>query len=378
MVPATSKQPGAIAILQLVGDVETVLKSLTGVVNWPLGRARLVRFDDIDEGLAVRLSHDLAQLMPHSGPRILQRLTERMIELGVQPAAPHELPAESVYPEAADRYEALALAAVARAASPLAIDLLLDQPPRWRRQAPPPAQGGGQGEGRASLSEEDLARSRRLNHLIDPPIVVVAGVPNVGKSTLSNALLGRSMSIAADVPGTTRDYTSGRIELAGLVVDWYDTPGMRDTSDPIESKAIDLARQLIERADLLIAMKDHEHDWPTLPRRPDLRILNKIDLLPSPSGRGAGGEGNSPASRGLLVSEPSPLERRGQGEGWHSASRGALGPSYPRPAADLRISATHGTGISDLVTAVRDRLVPPADLAHSGRWLFDERLTQSV
>ncbi len=151
MFPATSKQPGAIAILQLVGDVEAVLKSLTGVVDWPLGRARLVQFEDIDEGLAVRLSHDLAQLMPHGGPRIIQRLTERMIELGVEPATPNELPAESVYPEAADRYEALVLAAVARAASPLAIDILLDQPRRWRRHIPPPSQGGGQGEGRASL-----------------------------------------------------------------------------------------------------------------------------------------------------------------------------------------------------------------------------------
>ncbi|MCZ6612309.1 MAG: hypothetical protein O6941_06715, partial [Planctomycetota bacterium] len=129
MIPATSKQPGAIAILQLVGEVDGVLKSLTGVADWPLGRARLVRFDDIDEGLAVRLSDDLAQLMPHGGPRILQRMTERMIELGVEPAAPNELPAESAYPEAADRYETLALAAVARAASPLAINLLLDQSP---------------------------------------------------------------------------------------------------------------------------------------------------------------------------------------------------------------------------------------------------------
>ncbi len=205
-----------------------------------------------------------------------------------------------------------------------------------------------------NLTQEDFARSRRLNRLIDPPIVVVVGAPNVGKSTLCNALLGRSMSIAADMPGTTRDYTSGRIELAGLVVALYDTPGMRDTSDPIESKAIDLAQQLIERADLLIAMKDHEHDWPALPRPPDLRILNKIDLLSSPSGRGAGGDGNSPASPAVLRS------------------------SDPHPAADLRISATHGTGISDLVTAVRDCLVPPADLAHPGPWLFDDRLIQSV
>ena len=70
--------------------------------------------------------------------------------------------------------------------------------------------------GQISLSEEDLARSRRLNRLIEPPLVVVVGAANVGKSTLGNALVGRSMSIATDLPGSTRDYTSGRVELAGV------------------------------------------------------------------------------------------------------------------------------------------------------------------
>jgi GTP1/Obg family GTP-binding protein len=120
-----------------------------------------------------------------------------------------------LYPEASDRFEALMLAALARAQSPLAIDLLLDQPRRWRRIR----------RARRQLSEEDLARSTRLNRLIEPPVAVLAGQPNVGKSTLSNALLGRAMSIAYDMPGTTRDYTAGWIDLAGLVVSWHDTPG---------------------------------------------------------------------------------------------------------------------------------------------------------
>ncbi len=209
--------------------------------------------------------------------------------------------------------------------------------------------------GQVSLSEEDRARSRCLNRLIDPPLVVVVGAANVGKSTLSNALFGRSMSITADRPGTTRDYTSGRIELAGLVVDWHDTPGLRATDDPIERKAIDLARSLIEHADLLIALTDHEHEWPQLPRDPDLRVLNKIDLLPSPPGRGAG------------VSA-----------GDHATGRSAVADSPWRGEGLISISALQQTGLPQLVTAVRDQLIPPADLQHPGPWLFDDRLLQPV
>ena len=336
LILATPNRPGAIAILQLVGHVEPILQLLTGVDDWRIGRARLAPFSDIDEGIAVRLTDDIAQLMPHGGPRIVQRLTQRLSELGVDFSGAAEVDTTEVYPEATDTYEALALAAVARAASPLAIDLLLDQPRRWRNLPHPPSQGGGRGVGQNSLSNEDIARSHRLNRLIDPPLVAIVGAPNVGKSTLSNALLGRSMSITADLPGTTRDYTSGRIELAGLVVDWHDTPGLRATDDPIERKAIDLARSLSERADLLIALNDHEHDWPTLPRDPDLRVLNKIDLFPSLPGREAGGED--------LIS----------------------------------ISALQQTGLAQLVTTVRDQLIPPADLQHPGPWLFDDRLLQPV
>ena len=311
VLAATAPQPGAIAILQLEGDVEPALVALTGVTGWPAGRARLVRFGDIDTGLAVRLSDRVAQIMPHGGLRVVQRLSAWMERLGIDPVGQDEIAPRLAFPEAADRFEALALCAVARATSPLAIDLLLDQPRRWRSGATP--------------GPDDLARSRRLNRLITPPIVAVAGPPNAGKSTLSNALVGRSMSIATDLPGTTRDYTSGRIELAGVVVDWHDTPGLRQTTDAVEASAIRIATLLLERADLVIALTDHQQPWPDLPRTPDLRVANKCDL--------AG-----------------------------------------RDDADLAISATAGTGIAALVTAVRDRLVPPEDLAHTGPWLFDDRL----
>jgi tRNA modification GTPase len=313
LLAATGPAPGAIAIVQLHGDVEAVLAELTGRSDWPPGRARLAKLADIDVGLVACLDENVAQVMPHAGPRVRQLIVQWLLDHGVEPCDPGAEPAAAIYPEAADRFEALALAAIARAASPLAVDLLLEQPARWRRSP--------------TLGDEDLARSHRLDRLIVPPVVVVAGPANVGKSTLSNALLGRALSIASDRPGTTRDYTSGRIELAGCVVDWHDTPGLRVTDDEVEHEARALAATLMERAECLIAMSDHEHPWPDLSRAPDIRVRNKIDL------------------------------DRGESTG------GVLG-----------ISALSGEGLDLLVRAVRDTLVPPGDLAHPGPWLFDPRL----
>lgn len=322
----TARSPGAIAIIQLFGDSLHALSDLTDVSDWPLGRLRLVTFraragEPIDEGLAARITSTIAQLMPHGGPRVIQRLAARLDELGWRTINHHAIDPLDLYPEAGDRFEALALHAISRAASPLAIDLLLDQPSRWREL----------NRLRASLTHDDVARSARLNRLIEPPRVVLAGPPNVGKSTLSNALLGRAMSITLDQPGTTRDYTAAPIDLAGLVAHWHDTPGLRETADPIEQRAAHLARRLMESADLLVAMTEPGADWPALPREPDLRVVNKCDL-------------------DSLAAAP--------------ASDGAA----------LRISARTGNGLAALVAAIRDRLVPPADMAHPGPWRFDPRL----
>jgi hypothetical protein len=289
-----------------------VLRALCGPADWPVGRLRLVGLGGVDRGLAGRIAPDVAQLMPHGGPRVVQRLAARLETLGVAALDDDRGPdPAALYPEAADRLEALALAAVAGAESPLAVALLLDQPRRWRTRPVPTA--------------ADRARGRRLDRLCRPALVALAGAANVGKSTLSNALLGRSMSIALDRPGTTRDYTSGRIDLAGLVVDWHDTPGLRPTDDPVEREAMEIAVRLLDRAELVVALADAGHDWPDLGRSPDLRVASKADLA-------------------------------------------------PRPDADLAVSATTGAGLAELVRAVRDALVPPEDLAHPGPWPFDPRL----
>ncbi len=312
----TPTVPGAIALIQLHGSqCSNVLRALTGIAQWQANAVRLVNFDGIDEGLACQFGKDHALLMPHGGPRVVQRLLSRLSTLGVQ-SMPN--PVEHVlYPEAADAYEALTLATLARAVSPLAIEPLLAQPAIWREVK--------------GITETDRARSVTLKHLLTPPLIVVAGAANVGKSTLSNALIGRSVSIALDMPGTTRDYTIAQVDLGGLVAFWHDTPGLRETDDLIEAKAIEIAENLIERADLLIALSDAEHDWPLLPRAPDLRVANKMDIA-------------------------------------------------RRTDADVNISAMSGEGVSSLVHAIRDTLLPPEELKLACRrpWLFDEKRLMEI
>jgi tRNA modification GTPase len=266
LIVVTAPNPGAVGMVQLTGPgTRDMLAQLTGQSDWPSQRMRLVDFAGMDRGLAVLLRADWAQLMPHGGPRVMRKLVDHLLQAGAAYAS--DPSPRDVYPEAADELEANMLVAIAKAASPAAIDLLLAQPKLWREPC----------------AEDDAtihARSTRWNRLIDPPSVVVVGAPNVGKSTLTNLMLGRAASVVADLPGTTRDWVAGLAEIRGIAVRWMDTPGLRHSGDVIEQQAIELASQVIEQADVLIAMRDRDHDWPDesqLPRRAEVHVINKCD-----------------------------------------------------------------------------------------------------
>jgi tRNA modification GTPase len=273
---ATARSPGAIGIIQLCGPrAAAIMQQLCG--HAPARAARLVQFGDIDEGLAVAWRDDWVQLMPHGGLRVMQRLAERLEQLGAEPAS---VPPLELYPEAGCEMEAEMLAALAHAASPAAIDLLLDQPRRWREWL----------DRRDATPEQILESSGAMDRLIDPPTVVLVGRPNVGKSTLTNLVTGRAASITADLPGTTRDWVAGLAQLptpvGPLVVRWLDTPGLRETDDPIERQAITLAWRVIAAADLRIAMRDPQIGWPDDPDA-DLWIVNKSDQPGEPRDDGS-------------------------------------------------------------------------------------------
>lgn len=323
---ATPRGRGAIAIVHLHGparELDAVLATLTGSAGGspPPHAIALRSLAGLDEGLVVRLSAESCWIMPHGGERIVARLRQSLVAAGAAWREAAEADPRIAYPDAADEVEAMALVAVAAGPSPLALPLLLDQATRWRRD-------------RGSLDAEDLARSRRLQRLLQAPRVVLVGPANAGKSSLTNALAGRRISIEAPRPGTTRDYTSVPLELAGLRVEWRDTPGLRETEDPIEREAIEIAAEEIAAADLVVLLAAPDQSFATASfgeGRASLRVMSKADLDPS--------------RRSPVAAE-----------------------------AACIASARTGEGLAALAEAIRERLVPAADLAHPGRWRFDDRL----
>lgn len=124
-------------------------------------------------------------------------------------------------------------------------------------------------------------------HLTTPRIVVLCGQPNVGKSSLVNAMAGFQRAIVHDIPGTTRDVVSQALAIDGWPVTLKDTAGIRDSDNPIEVQGIAQAKEQISKADLTICVFDvSETQQPESAKfiaetKPDLIVLNKTDLLPS-------------------------------------------------------------------------------------------------
>lgn len=301
----------ALAVVDIVCDFAQELDELLtqlGIHALAVGEVRLTSLAGVDKGLAIRWTPEFAQLTPHGGVAVTDALLNAINGCGI--SIVDEIEPRAAYPEARGEVEARALAALAQAQSPLAVDLLLAQHDRWL---------SGVREIDAKATESD----HRLNYLIHPPLVVVAGPANVGKSSLLNALAGRELALTADMPGTTRDHVGAAIDLGGLVIRWSDTPGLREAVG-VESEAIRVTRGLIGSCDLLIAAGDIESGDPrdALDREPDLTLALRSDL------------------------------------------------GVPCWAADARVSAKTGDGVGEMVRLIRETLVPSEILASTEPWKF--------
>ena len=303
----TAASPGGVAIIEVRGHLAAVCKVLEAPLP-PVGEIHLARECPIDELVIARLENDRLHLMPHGGSQIVAQVMRALVTAGFD-----RINAIPLWPHAQDDIEARVMACLPEAATSLSLELLLSQPARWRSFTD-------------NWTDKDEARSQRLNSLLRPPTIAVAGPPNIGKSTLLNTLLGRARAVVGDMPGTTRDWVGATVDLAGLIVHWMDAPGI--TATPVhaaESAAIDTAVDAVQDADLLIAAADAYSGWAMLHRVPDMRVGLRSDL----------------------------------GE---------------TPDADVQCAAMSGQGMNELVHAIRSRFVSDADLENPRPWRFSSEL----
>ena len=109
--------------------------------------------------------------------------------------------------------------------------------------------------------------------------VAIVGPPNVGKSTLLNALAGRDAAITSDIAGTTRDVIEVRMDLRGLPVTILDTAGLRTGRDEIEALGVARARERAQQADLRVILTEHRAATPAIePRDDDIVAVPKSDI----------------------------------------------------------------------------------------------------
>ena len=131
-----------------------------------------------------------------------------------------------------------------------------------------------------------LAQSEEGRIIREGLTIAIVGRPNVGKSTLLNALLAEERAIVTPIPGTTRDTVEEDASLSGIPVRWIDTAGLREPGDPVEAEGVLRTRRAIDRSDLVLCLLDRSEpltpeDREILNREwgvPTILVVNKIDL----------------------------------------------------------------------------------------------------
>ena len=135
-----------------------------------------------------------------------------------------------------------------------------------------------------------LAESFHAGNAIKNGIpVAIVGAPNVGKSTLLNALLGEERAIVSDIQGTTRDAIEDAIQLGGITFRFIDTAGIRHTDDQIELMGIDRSIAAAQRAQIILMMSQPGVPYPDIPVRDDqtvIHIENKTEAFQAKFGVG--------------------------------------------------------------------------------------------
>jgi tRNA modification GTPase len=121
-------------------------------------------------------------------------------------------------------------------------------------------------------------------------LLVIAGRPNAGKSSLFNALLGTERAIVTEIPGTTRDAIEAHAVIEGFPFRLVDTAGLRESEERIERMGIEISKRYLDTADLILFCRDADDDeLPDVGQTPVVEVVTKSDLANRPSVRPAAG-----------------------------------------------------------------------------------------
>jgi len=379
---ATAPGRGAVGIVRASGrDLSSLIdavcaKSLTprvahyGPILDGQGQA-------LDQGLAIHFpaphsytGEDVLELQAHGGPVVLQLILARCLEagrgIGLRLANPGEFTARAFFNDKLDLAQAEAVAdlidasteAAARSAGRslagafsrqidglaqriihlrMLVEATLDFPEEEidfleragaRRQL---------ADIRAQL-DGVMAQARQGALLREGLRVVLAGAPNVGKSSLLNALAGAELAIVTPIAGTTRDRITETIQIHGVPVHVIDTAGLRDASDEVEKLGIARSWQAIADADAVLFLHD----------------LSRAD---------------DPRARADDEAIADELARAHAAEPLHVFNKRDLAPHHPLPAGALALSAQTGAGLD----ALRDALLERAGATHVPEGVFIAR-----
>lgn len=254
-----------------------------GVSPEPFALARLRSGDEVlDEALVVVPHPGSVELHLHGSPAVVRRVLAALAlpDSSDEPRSASRWGSAALVPGAAS-LEDLADEALAEAPSEAAARMLLDQREGALRRG---LEAFARDPGAAAPELRERARTGRF--LVRPPVVVLAGVANAGKSTLFNALLDRERVLVAARAGTTRDAIRERMMLGALAVDIVDTAGERGPEDEVEAAGQALARELTAGADLVLRLVPWTAELrPPAPVGPrEVVVVTQVDRAPDGSG----------------------------------------------------------------------------------------------
>ena len=293
---ATAPGRGGIGVVRVSGrSLVPLARALLGKVPAARRAIRAAFLDArgaaIDDGLALYFpaphsytGEDVLELQGHGGPVVMQMLLKRCLELGARLAEPGEFTRRAFLNDKLDLAQAESVADLIEAATDSAarcalrslrgefsaavealvrqlielrmlVEATLDFP---EEELDPLDRADAKGRHARLLQaiETALAKSRQGSLLRTGLQVVLAGQPNVGKSSLLNRLAGEELAIVTAIPGTTRDSVRQAIQIDGVPLNIVDTAGLRDTQDEVERLGIARTWSEIGKADVVLLLVD--------------------------------------------------------------------------------------------------------------------------